>query len=73
MALTTMFSFNLTFHAPAPNNAMPITTPDICMTVMVYSAAGNQKYEAACDGTIAIPNLMKIHQFVQMSLESANI
>jgi len=27
MALTTMFSFNLTFHAPASNNAMPVTTP----------------------------------------------
>jgi hypothetical protein len=72
MALT-MFSFNLTFHAPTSNNAMPVTTSDIWMTVMVYLAVGNQKYEVACDGTFAKPNLMKIHQFVQMSLESANI
>jgi hypothetical protein len=52
---------------------MPVTTSDICMTVMVYSVVGNQKYEAACDGTIFIPDFMKIHQFVQMSLEGANI
>ena len=73
MALTTIVSFNLTFHAPTSNKAMPVTTSDICMTVMVYSVVGNQKYEVACDGTIVIPNLMKIHQFVQMSLEGANI
>jgi hypothetical protein len=73
MPLTTIFSFSLTFHAPTSNNAMPVTTSDICMTVMVCSVVGNQKYEVACDGTIVIPNLMKTHQFVQISLEGANM
>jgi len=73
MALTTIFSFNLTFHAPISNNAMPVTTSDICRTVMVYSVVGNRKYEVACDGTVLIPNWMKIHQFVQMSFEGVNI
>jgi hypothetical protein len=52
---------------------MPVITSDICKTVMVYSVVGNQKHEVANDGTIVIPNLMKIHQFVQMSLEGAYI